>query len=61
MKIQSNYHACSIIEGFDGEKHSDEERIAAFQYLIDSGAIWSFRGCLGWAARNLIALGECHE
>ena len=53
------YTACSIIEGFDGEEHSAEEIIEAFQSLIDSGAAWVLQGFYGRTAAALSANGQC--
>ena len=55
----NTYAACSIIEGFDGEEHSAEEIIEAFQSLIDSGACWVLQGFYGRTAAALIANGQC--
>ncbi len=57
----NTYTACSIIEGFDGEEHTEEEVIEAFQALIDSGAVWVLQGFYGRAASDLIASGACTQ
>ena len=57
----NTYTACSIIEGFDGEEHTEEEVIEAFQALIDSGAAWSLQGFYGRTASDLIASGVCTQ
>ena len=57
----NTYAACSIIEGFDGEEHSAEEIIEAFQSLIDSGACWVLQGFYGRTAAALIANGQCQR
>jgi len=54
------YTACSIIEGFSGEDHSEEEIIDAWQFLIDNRVCWSLQGCYGRTARDLINNGTCH-
>ena len=53
------YTACSIVEGFDGLEHTDEEIIEAWQALIDSGAAWSLQGWYGRGARAMIEAGHC--
>lgn len=57
----TNYDACATIEGFDGEDHTEEEVIEAFQHLIDTGAAWALQGWYGRNAQRLIELGVCHE
>lgn len=57
----TNYHACATIEGFDGEDHTEEEVIAAFQHLIDTGAAWTLQGFYGRTAALLIEDGVCHR
>jgi len=56
-----SYTACGIIEGFDGEDHTQDEVIEAVQSLIDSGACWSLQGFYGRLARSLIDQGLCTE
>jgi hypothetical protein len=53
------YDACGIIEGFDGEDHTEEEIIEAWQYLIDTGAAWTLQGYYGRSATALIESGVC--
>lgn len=56
----NTYVACSIIEGFSGEAHSEEDIIEAVQSLIDSGMVWQLQGFYGRLANALIQAGECH-
>ena len=56
----STYDCCAIIEGFDGEDHTEEEVIEAFQSLIDSGVVWQLQGFYGRSAAQLIEQGYCH-
>ena len=53
------YTACSIVEGFSGEEHTEEEHIAAWQHLIDTGVCWSLQGWYGRGAMNMIKNGLC--
>lgn len=53
------YTACSIVEGFSGEEHSEEEQIQAWQYLIDTGHAWTLQGWYGRNASALIEQGIC--
>lgn len=55
----SAFDCCSIIEGFDGQEHDQEEVIAAFQRLIDLGVVWTLQGFYGRAAQALIESGQC--
>ena len=61
MTIKSSYDACAAIEGFDGEEHSVEDIIEAFQFLIDCGDAWRLQGFYGRTAANLIEQGYCHH
>lgn len=56
----TDYDACAVIEGFDGEDHTEEEVIDAFQHLIDTGTAWSLQGFYGRTAQSLINHGLCH-
>jgi len=56
-----SYTACSIIEGFDGQNHTQDEVIEAVQSLIDSGVVWQLQGFYGRLARSLIDRGYCNE
>lgn len=56
----SVYDCCAIIEGFDGEEHTQEEVIAALQRLINLGVVWSLQGFYGRTAAAMIEEGYCH-
>lgn len=52
--------ACAAIDGLDGQQHDDETLYAAWQFLIDSGAVWTLQGWYGRTALDLIAVGICN-
>ena len=58
-KNWTTYDACAAVEGFDGEEHDEQELIDAWQFLINSGIVWTLQGWYGRAAQNLINQGVC--
>jgi len=59
-KEMTDYLATAIAEGFcEGENATEEEQIAAWQYLIDTGLAWRLQGWFGRTAQNLIDNGIC--
>ena len=56
-----SYTACSIVEGFSGQEHTEEEQIEAWQYLINTGLCWRLQGWYGRTASYLIENGICHR
>lgn len=53
------FTAISIIEGLE-EVDGEQEVIDAWQYLIDTGTVWSLQGYYGRTARALIDEGICY-
>jgi len=53
-----SYTAVGIAEGFV-EAESEDQIIAAWQHLIDTGMAWSLQGWFGRTARDLIERGIC--
>ena len=56
----SNLEAIDIAEGFI-EPENEEQYIAAWQKLIDTGLAWSLQGWFGRTATRMIESGVCHE
>jgi len=51
-----DYTAVSIAEGFE-EPQSEEQLIAAWQHLVDTGLCWRLQGWFGRTAHGLIKNG----
>ena len=56
----SNAEAIGIAEGYT-EAKSEEQYIAAWQHLIDTGLAWQLQGWFGRTAMHLIEEGICRE
>ncbi len=53
-----DFTAVSIAEGFcGGEDASNEDRVEAWQHLVDTGLAWSLQGWFGRTAEHLIETG----
>jgi hypothetical protein len=60
--IRDTTHAIGIIEEFSNiPDHVDEydANVLAWQYLIDTGAVWHLQGWYGRCAQGLIHEGIC--
>jgi hypothetical protein len=51
-----DYTAVAVAEGFQ-EPESEEQLIAAWQHLVDTGLCWRLQGWFGRAAHGLIQNG----
>ena len=56
----TNVEAIDIAEGYVNAE-SEEQYVAAWQQLIDTGLVWSLQGWFGRTARQLIEEGVCYE
>lgn len=52
----NKYRAVAIVEGFEPVE-TEEEFLAAAQYLVDTGLAWTFQGFFGRICRELIEKG----
>lgn len=53
------YLACDALE-FSPAAYTEEDRLGAMQYLINTGIAWQLQGAYGRMAAALIESGECH-
>jgi hypothetical protein len=56
----NNHRAIAIAEGFE-EADTTEEKVAAWQHLIDTGLAWKLQGWFGRTAQRLINEGICRR
>ena len=54
--VMDDYTAVAIAEGFQ-EPESEEQLIAAWQHLVDTGLCWRSQGWFGRTAHGLIKNG----
>ena len=56
----TDFEAVSKAERFV-ESENEQDEIAAWQHLIDTGLAWTLQGWFGRAAIALIEAGICHK
>lgn len=57
-KSMTSFDACATIEGFCGHENATQEELAAaWQYLVDTGEVWTLQGFYDRTARDLIEFG----
>lgn len=56
----NNVEAINIAEGHV-ESTSEEQYVAAWQHLINTGLAWSLQGWFGRQAEAMIKAGVCNE
>jgi hypothetical protein len=56
--MMDNYTAVGLAEGFI-EADDEEQVLAAWQHLIDTGLAWRLQGSFGRMANHLIEQGLC--
>jgi len=54
--VMDDYTAVAVAEGFQ-EPESEEQLIAAWQHLVDTGLCWRLQGSFGRTAHALIQQG----
>ena len=57
--LNRDYNVAELV-GFDGEDHDEEEILAAWQRLIDTGFAFQLQGWYGRTASSLIQSGQCN-
>ena len=57
-KKMNSFHACACAEGFcEGENASEDEQLAAWQYIRDTGLWRSLQGFYGRQVSHLVNAG----
>lgn len=59
MAKTEKFDTVSFIMAYEAGELSDEQTIAGFQHLIDSGLCWKLQGHYGRTAKALIECGTC--
>ena len=59
MSEKKEFDTVGFIMDFESGQCGEDEIIAGFQHLIDSGLAWSLQGSYGRMATRLIESGHC--
>ena len=59
LQKSNTFDAVSFLIDFESGTLSQEDTIAGFQELINSGLVWELQGCYGRIAVSLITAGLC--
>ena len=61
MAAAKKFDSLAFIMDFEGGELTQDELVAGFQELIDSGLAWRLQGVYGRTANRLIEMGLCHK
>jgi len=56
-KIMNSFDACAFIEGFSGEEATQEQLVAAWQYIYDEGLHYQLQGFYGRTIHDMLDNG----
>ena len=57
---KDEFDVCGFVMAFEAGELDEGDIVEGFQYLIDTGLVWSLQGSYGRAAKRLIENGVCH-
>jgi hypothetical protein len=58
---QPKFDTLEFIMQYEDGSLTEEETIAGFQHLINTGLAWQLQGSYGRIAAHLIGAGLCHD
>ena len=59
-KTEEKHDDVADIMAWESGEMDQEQTVAFFQRIIDSGLAWQLQGCYGRTAVRLIEAGHCH-